>query len=322
VPISVVANLNKINILFGFYLQDTWQITEKFSVNFGSRWDRADGFVDASQFSPTINFVYKARPDTTLHAGFARNFQVPNFQGISAGTAKLEGTSGGTGLPVSTTLDAETDYTWDVGYTHQFTPHLQWAQDSYFRIDRRYIDEGEFGFVPLDAPFNYVRGYGAGIENTVTYNTRDFGLRATAFVAREEDRGVATGQYNFPPLAQLQYIDNHYIILDHTPLLGMSGGVAYRWHDYKFTLDGLYSSGLRGGFANNDQLPVVWQINIGAVRKFRLPAIGELENRVALINIFDRTNLIRPATGIGVFQSAYGPRISIYDGLTVPLPQM
>ncbi len=322
VPISVIANLNKINILFGFYLQDTWQITEKFSVNFGSRWDRADGFVDASQFSPTINFVYRVRPDTILHAGFARNFQVPNFQGISAGTSKLDGTSGGSDLPVSTTLDAETDYTWDVGYTHQFTPHLQWAQDSYFRIDRHYIDEGEFGFVPLDAPFNYVRGYGAGIENTLTYNTRDLSLRANAFVAREEDRGVATGQYNFPPLAQLQYIDNHYIVLDHTPLLGMSGGIAYRWHDYKFTIDGLYSSGLRGGFANTDQLPVVWQINLGVVKKFTVPAIGELENRIALINIFDRTNLIRPATGIGVFQSAYGPRISLYDGLTVPLPPL
>lgn len=322
VPTSVEANQNKINILFGFYLQDTWQITQQFGVNFGSRWDRADGFVDDSQFSPTINFVYKVRPKTTLHAGFARNFQVPNFQDISPGTAKLDGTSGGTGLPVSTTLDAETDYTWDVGYTHQFTPHLQWAQDSYFRIDRHYIDEGQSGFVPLDAPFNYVRGYGAGIENTLTYNVRDFGLRATAFVAREEVRGVATGQYNFPPLAQLQYIDNHFIILDHTPLLGMSGGMAYRWHDYKFTIDGLYSSGLRGGFANTDQLPVVWQINLGAVRKFTLPVIGELENRIALINIFDRTNLIRPATGIGVFQSAYGPRISLYDGLTLPLPSL
>jgi outer membrane receptor protein involved in Fe transport len=201
----------------------------------------------------------------------------------------------------STKLDAETDYTWDVGYTHQFTPHLQWAQDSYFRIDRHYIDEGEFGFVPLHAPFNYVRGYGAGIENTLTYNVRDFSLRATAFVAREEDRGVATGQYNFPPLGQLEYIGNHYIILDHTPLLGMSGGMAYQWGDYKFMIDALYSSGLRGGFANNDQLPVVWQVNLGAMRKFDLPGLGKLENRITLINIFDRTNLIRPATGIGVF---------------------
>ena len=324
-PITVVANLNKINLLYGLYLQDTWQITPKLSVNFGSRWDRADGFVDDSQFSPTINFVYKLRPDTMIHAGFARNFQVPNFQNISTNTVALAGTSGETGLPpatYSTKLDAETDYTWDAGYTHQFTPHLQLAQDSYFRIDRHYIDEGQFGFVPLDAPFNYVRGYGAGIENTLTYNVRDFSLRATAFVAREEVRGVATGQYNFPPLGQLEYIDNHYIILDHTPLLGMSGGMAYQWHSYKFMIDALYGSGLRGGFANTDQLPVVWQVNLGAVRKFELPHLGELENRITLINIFDRTNLIRPATGIGVFQSAYGPRISLYDGLTVPLPPL
>ena len=214
-------------------------------------------FVNDSQFSPTINFVYKPRPDTTIHAGFARNFQVPNFQNISAEHLCISRHQWRDGLAakhLSTKLDAETDYTWDVGYTHQFTPHLQWAQDSYFRIDRHYIDEGEFGFVPLDAPFNYVQGLRRWDRKHLTYNVRDFSLRATAFVAREEVRGVATGQYNFPPLGQLEYIDNHYIILDHTPLLGMSGGMAYQWRDYKFTIDGLYSSGLRGGFANTDQL--------------------------------------------------------------------
>ena len=64
------------------------------------------------------------------------------------------------GIALSTTLEAETDYTWDAGFTHQFTPHLADAQDNYFRIDRHYLDEGQFGFVPIDAPFNYVRGYG------------------------------------------------------------------------------------------------------------------------------------------------------------------
>jgi len=50
----------------------------------------------------------------------------------------------------------------DVGYTHQFTTRLVLSQDSYFRIDRRYIDEGQFGFVPIDAPFNYDRKRSAG----------------------------------------------------------------------------------------------------------------------------------------------------------------
>jgi outer membrane receptor protein involved in Fe transport len=57
-PISLTANLNKINIVFGFYLEDTWKINEQLSVNFGSRWDRVTGLTDASQFSPTINIAY------------------------------------------------------------------------------------------------------------------------------------------------------------------------------------------------------------------------------------------------------------------------
>ena len=62
VPISITTDLNKINLVYGVYLQDTWQLSEKLSVNFGSRWDRVSGLVNDSQFSPTINFVYKPRP--------------------------------------------------------------------------------------------------------------------------------------------------------------------------------------------------------------------------------------------------------------------
>ena len=324
VPISITTDLNKINLVYGLYLQDTWQLNEKLSVNFGSRWDRVSGLVNDSQFSPTINFVYKPRRDTTIHAGFARNLQVPNFQGISPGITALKDTTGGVGpgIPLSTKLDAETDYTWDVGYTHQFTPRLVLSQDSYFRIDRNYIDEGQFGFVPIDAPFNYVRGYGAGLENSLTYNLPNFALRVSSYVAREEVRGVATGQYNFPPLAQLKYIDQHYIVLDHTPLVGASGGAACKWKTWQFTLDGLFSSGLRGGFANRTQLPKVWQFNLSAAKTLDVAVLGNIENRIVLLNVFDRINLIRPATGIGVFQSAYGPRVTVYDALTIPLPAL
>ena len=51
-----------------------------------------------------------------------------------------------------------------------------------------------------------------------------------------------------------------------------------------------------------------------------IPSLGKFTNRIVLLNIFDRTNLIRPANGIGVFQAAYGPRITVYDALTLPLP--
>ncbi len=323
-PISVGANLNKINLVYGVYLQDTWRITEKLSLNFGSRWDRLQGFSVNSQFSPTINLVYKIRPDTTLHAGFARYFQIPNFQGVSPNISNIfAGTSGSLGVASGGNLapEPETDYYWDAGFTHAFLPHLMWEEDNYFRIDRHYLDEGQFGAVPIDAPLNYKRGYGGGVENTLTYNLPNLALRVSVFVAREEDIGVATGQYNFAP-AELAYINRHYFVLDHTPLVGGSGGVAYRWGDYHFTFDGLFSSGLRGGFANETRLPKVWQFNLSGAREFQIPGLGKVENRIVLLNMFDRTNLIRPSTGIGVFQAAYGPRITVYDALTVPIPSL
>src|SRR6516165_10033778 len=176
----------------------------------------------------------------------------------------------------------------------------------------------KFGFVPIEAPFNYVRGYGGGIENSLTYNLGNFSTRANIYVAREEDTGVASGQYNFPS-NELTFIDRHYIVLDHTPLVGASGGAAYRWHDYQLTFDALFSSGLRAGFANETQLPKVWQFNVGAARDILIPKLGKITNRAVLLNVFDRTNLIRPANGIGVFQAAYGPRFTFYDTVTIPL---
>jgi outer membrane receptor protein involved in Fe transport len=321
-PLSVGANLNKINLVYGLYIQDTWKITDKFSVNVGSRWDRLQGFSVDSQFSPTINFVYKVRPDTTLHAGFARYFQIPNFQGISPNISNIfAGTSGAIGVATGGSLapEPETDYYWDAGFTHPFLPNLNWEEDNYFRIDRHYLDEGQFGAVPIDAPLNYKRGYGGGVENTLTFNLPNFSARLSVFVAREEDIGVATGQYNFEP-AELAYINRHYFILDHTPLVGGSGGAAYRWGDYQFTIDSLFSSGLRGGFADQTQLPKVWQFDLSGAREFNVKGLGRVENRIVLLNVFDRTNLIRPSNGIGVFQAAYGPRITVYDGLTVPIP--
>ncbi len=276
-PISRGANLNKINLVYGVYLQDTWNITRKLSVNYGSRWDLLDAFSVNSQFSPTINFVYKAREDTTLHAGFARYFQIPNFQGISPAINNIfAGTSGSLGVASGGNLAPlpETDYYWDVGFTHQVVPNLVWGEDNYFRIDRHYLDEGQFGAVPIDAPLNYKRGYGGGVENTLTYNLPNLSMRLNVFVSREENIGVATGQYNFDPV-ELAYLNRHYFVLDHTPLVGGSGGVAYRWRDYLFTFDGLFSSGLRGGFADQEQLPKVWQFNLSASRFFNIPKFGK-----------------------------------------------
>jgi outer membrane receptor protein involved in Fe transport len=321
VPVRVINNSNKINLLSGIYLQDTWQITEKLRANFGVRWDRLSGFTYNNQIDPTINLVYLPRSDTTLRAGFARYMQVPSFQGISPGApAAFAGTTGfaGTG---TVTPETEDDYEWDAGLVHQLTSHITVSEDAFYEYTKHYLDTGQFGEVPIFAPFNYKHGYIWGTETAVTYNGEKFSIHASTTIGRNMQKGVATGQFNFAP-DELGYINRHYIVLDHQPLYGASGGITYRWKPWVFGADALYSSGLRGGFADLEKLPHVVQVDLGAQRSFHVPSIGEVSNRITLLNIFDRTNLIRPTEGIGVFQAAYGPRITVYDTLTIPLPAL
>jgi hypothetical protein len=85
----------------------------------------------------------------------------------------------------------------------------------------------------------------------------------------------------------------------------------------RFLLSVIFSGHDRGVAASND-INRPRQIGTGPVDPcwkdvscFEVPHIGEVKNRITLLNIFDRTNLIRPAEGIGIFQAAYGPRITV-----------
>jgi outer membrane receptor for ferrienterochelin and colicin len=40
----------------------------------GLRWDHLSGFTGGQQLDPILNFIYTGSPDTTLHAGVARDF--------------------------------------------------------------------------------------------------------------------------------------------------------------------------------------------------------------------------------------------------------
>ncbi len=318
-PVRVINNTNKINLLSGIYLEDTWQITEKLRANVGVRWDRLSGFTDRNQVDPTINLVYQPWTSTTLHGGFARYMQVPSFQGISSGAPEaFKDTTGEAGTG-TVTPETEDDYEWDVGVVHQLTNNITISEDAFYEYTKRYLDTGQFGDVPIFAPFNYKHGYIWGTETAITYNGQYLSAHASTTIGRNMQKGVATGQFNFDP-DELGYINRHYIVLDHQPLYGAAAGITYRWKPWEFSSDVIYSSGLRGGFADLESLPHVVQVNLSALRSFHVPSIGEVTDRITLLNIFDRTNLIRPAEGIGIFQAAYGPRITVYDTLTIPLP--
>jgi HoxN/HupN/NixA family high-affinity nickel-transporter len=322
VPLAIPDEFHGADTLLGVYVQDIWQVTEKLRATYGARFDQALGFVQGNQISPTINLLYQATKATSLHAGFARYFQVPPFAGLApVSFQKFAGTTAALSEVGNPFPLPERDYYWDVGTVSHLTPNLTVGQDSYFRLSRNYLDEGQFGFVPIYIPFNYEHGYGWGFEQTLAYNRENLTVRLNFTAARDEEMGVASGQYNFSA-AELAYMADHYFILDHEPLFGASGGLAYRWGKYMFSVDGIFSSGLRGGFANEEQLPIVWWLNLGVGRSFYIPGVGEAQELITLINMFDRTNLIRPSTGIGFFEAAYGPRLALYNAITVPLPSL
>lgn len=316
-PITLVNNAHATNFLAGIYVDDLWWINDQLRLNVGLRYDILTGFTNSHQFDPTINLSYLPTPETTLHGGFARYMQVPSFQGISpTASAAFAGTSAA-GPPGISTPITEDDFELDVGIVHRLTPTITLSQDNFFEVTDHYLDTGQFGVVPIFAPFNYDHGSIWGSETAINYRGDKFSAYGNVTVGRNLQRGVVTGQFNFDP-DELAFINSHHIVLDHQPLLGASAGATYKWEPLTFSLDMIYSGGLRAGFADIEKLPTVVQINAAAQIAFRVPGVGELTDRLTVLNVLDRINLIRPSEGIGIFQSAYGPRLTVLNTFTVP----
>jgi hypothetical protein len=315
-PFSIVNNTQATNVVLGVYVGDLWRITDKLSVDAGLRLDSLSGFTSRTQLNPTINFSYAWTPEATVHAGFARYMQAPSFQGISANAPQSFSLTTGEGLLGNGIPLAEDDLEWDVGGVLHLGRHLTLSQDNYYERTSHYLDTGQLGLVPIFAPFNYGMGYIWGSEFAVSYRSDKLSAYANLTLGQNFQKGVDTGQFNFER-TEVIFIDLHAIPLDHQPLAGMSAGATYRFGPYAASLSGVYSSGLRGGFADQDQLPSVVQINASLERGFDIPGLGRLLNRLTVLNLADRVNLIRPSEGIGISQAAYGPRLTLLDSLTL-----
>jgi hypothetical protein len=316
VPLTVLNNAHANNYIGGVYLTDLWRLSPTLSASLGVRFDTLSGFSSGRQVDPSLSLVYRPQSSTTFHTGFVRYFQVPSLLGISpTAQAAFAGTTaqGPPGIP---TPVPEDDREWDGGVVQSLTDHLTISADAFYEWTTHYLDTGQFGVVPIFAPFNYNQGHVWGSELALRYQREGLTAYANLTMGRNWQRGVVTGQFNFDP-DELAYIDTHSIVLDHQPLYGASAGASWRIQSYSLSVDGLYSSGLRGGFADLEKLPIVKQVDVSGERSWRIGSFGTLTNRLAVLNVLDRINLIRPAEGIGIFQSAYGPRRTLYDTLTL-----
>src|SRR5262249_12480071 len=94
-------------------------------------------------------------------------------------------------------------------------------------------------------------------------------------------------------------------------------GASYTYKDTTVYADLLYGSGLRSGFANTDELPGYYPLNVGFTHDFHLPEkYGRLRVRFDVTNVFDQSYQLRNGTGIGVFAPQFGPRRGFFAGLS------
>ncbi|MGA9851813.1 MAG: TonB-dependent receptor [Gammaproteobacteria bacterium] len=316
VPFTIVDNSGKTGELYGAYLQDEWLVTKALTLNYGLRYDISNGFDREDQLSPRLNAVYTLSDTTTIHGGYSRYFTPPELELIAPrDIALFQGTTNALPSDSNTNVNAERDDYYDLGITHVFTPAWQAGLDSYYKNATNLLDEGQFGQALVFSPFNYVHGRVWGIEFTTSYQVQDFSSYFNVAYSKALGNEVESGQYNFSP-AELDYIADHYVHLDHDQTWTSSGGVAYNWLGTRYSLDGVFGSGLRSGFANTQSLPSYAQFDIAASRQFTAPGIGDIGVRFAIVNLFDRVYEIRNGTGIGVGAPQYGPRRGFFIGLT------
>lgn len=314
-PIAVVDNDRRHAHTLGIYVQDQWQVADTLVVNYGLRADRYRAWLDEGQLSPRLGLLWDATPTTKVHAGYARCFTPPPTELIApTDIALYRGTTNQLPNELSGDVKSERSDYYDVGVSQQLGQHLTLGLDLYDRRVKYLQDEGQFGAALVFSPFNYARGRMRGVEFSVNYEDGPVDAWFNLTQGRATGRGIISGQYNFDE-DELAYIRDHWVHLDHDQKLAASGGVSYAIDaDTRIGADFVYGSGLRSGFANTGSLPAYFQLNLGLSHTFRVPGLGKLDARLALMNVLDRVYLLRDGSGIGVGAPQYGPRRGLYAG--------
>ncbi len=320
-PFSITANGGNSGLTSGIYLQDEWLLTEGLTLNYGVRYDRFDVTFDHEyQVSPRVNLVWKIDPATVAHIGYARYFMPPTLQYVPLSTVK--GFEYTTDAPFSERDDppkVERDHYFDAGLSRTITPPWQVTVDSFCKLARNLLDDGQFGTAVILNNFNYTSGTVYGAELGSTYKQGPVSAYGNFSYVQTWAHNIDSVENEFPN-NELSYVSANNIQLDHQGRFTGSGGVSYIFlKDNRLYTDFLYGNGLRAGFANLEKLPAYWTQNVGVEHVFPVHSKGikQVKLRFDCLNVFDEVYEIRNGTGIGIAAPAYGQRRAFYGGLAV-----
>ena len=310
VPITIQDNSGLRGTTWGAYLQDEWKLNPELIINYGARYDQARTVVDEHQLSPRLGLVYKITPDLDLHAGYARYFTPPPTEKIDTTSVQaFLGTTNALPSDANTAVKSERSNYYDVGLAFQATQKLTLGIDGYYRDVQHLQDEGQFGNALIYSAFNYDRGRIYGLDLSANYKDKALSAYLNLGFTHARAIGLETGQFNFAQ-AEQDYINTHWVHLDHEQKLSASGGVSYRLDNgYALSTSALFGTGLRNGFANTDHLPAYTSVNADLSKTFDFGgAAGKVETRLSVVNLFDHVYELRDGTGIGVGAPQYGQR--------------
>jgi outer membrane receptor protein involved in Fe transport len=314
-PRPIVDNIALTSWLYGIYIQDEWRPLQGLTLNYGVRFDLYDGLTRSDQASPRVGAVYQLFEGTTVHAAYARYFTPPPLETVSSeDIGKFKGTTNQPAVLANSNISPERAHYFDVGVTQNLPYDLKVGLDSYYKKSTDLLDEGQFGPSLIFTPFNYAKGRQYGVEFTTSLTRDNFTAYTNFAYSVAQGINVVSDQFLFEP-DELAYIKNHYVFLDHDQTFTASWGVAYNLAGFLFTLNGFYGSGLRTGFANTGNQPFYIQFDAGVAKRLTFPGVGQLEARLAAVNLGDWIYQLRSGSGIGVFAPQYGPRRAVYGGL-------
>ena len=248
IPLAIPDNGQQTQWLESAYLQDEWKPLSNLTINYGLRADHYNAYSYGGQISPRLNVVWQAPTGTTVHAGYSRYFTPPPFELIASETfTKFAGT---TAVPPGTvTTDTppaaeRADY-YDLGVQQKLLEKaLTLGIDSYYEPSLHLIDEGQFGAPIILTPFNYHTGRISGIEFTANYAINNFSAYSNLAFQSAKAKQIESSQFSFSA-AQLAYIADYYIHLDHEERVSASSGVSYLWLGTRFSADMIFGTGLR-----------------------------------------------------------------------------
>jgi outer membrane receptor protein involved in Fe transport len=320
-PVGIGTSSAKVGGRYGVYIQDEWRILSAVTINAGLRLDTVDEFTHESQLSPRLNIVWKPTESTTIHAGYARYFTPPPFELLSAAAvAPFAGTTGAPPGSGTTTPRAERAHYFDLGINQIVVPGLTLGLDAYYKKAANLLDEGQFGAPIILTPFNYESGYAEGIELSASYERGPWSAYGNLAWSKAMGRNIVSSQFNFDP-AELAYIANNYVHLDHDQTWTGSMGLAWTMngetdHPTRVSGDLIVQSGLRatpdGGAPNSASLPAHAVLNLSIVQKFAT----RTELRLDALNVNDAVYQIRDGSGVGVGAPQFGLRRTVLVGVT------